>query len=75
MTNRTVKVIQLYYYNEEWYCIETDAGCSIKDMSEIYEHCKGVGDKIHCINNVLYFDKNAFFNIDLMFNNYDFITN
>ena len=74
MTNRTVSVRTIAFYDEEWLCIERGSGCAEKDMREIYEHCKGVGDQIHSINGNLYFTKDAFFNIDLMFINYDFIT-
>lgn len=71
---KIVSVLTLNYYDEKWLCIEAGAGCNSRDMEEIYQHCIGVGDKIYFINNNLYFDSTAFFNIDLMFNNYDFIT-
>lgn len=74
VTNRTVNIKTIAYYDEEWYCMENGSGCTISDMKDIYQHCKGVGAQIHFIDNNLYFDRDAFFNIDLMFTNYDFIT-
>ena len=74
MTNRAVGVKSIAHYDDIWYCIESGAGCSSVDMMDIFKHCKGIGDKIHYIDSNLYFDRDAFFNIDLMFTNYDFIT-
>lgn len=73
VTNKTVPVLTIQLYDDEWYCIEKGAGCSYVDMMDMYQHCKGVGSKIHYINTHLYFDRDTLFNIDLMFNNYDFI--
>ena len=75
MTNRTVNIKTISYYDEKWFCIEHSSGITSNDMNDIYQHCKGVGDEIHYIDGNLYFNQNAFFNIDLMFSNYDFITN
>lgn len=74
MTNRTVNIKTIAYFDELWYCIENGSGCVTQDMMDIYQHCKGVGDEIHYIDGHLYFNRDAFFNIDLMFTNYNFIT-
>lgn len=74
VTNRTINVKTIAHYDELWYCIESGSGCYDDDMMDIYNHCKGVGDEIHFIDGHLYFNRDAFFNIDLMFIKYDFIT-
>lgn len=74
VTNQTVSVLTINYHDEKWFCIESRAGCKYNDMQDIYNHCIGIGNKIFSINNNLYFDSEAFFNIDLMFSTYDFIT-
>lgn len=74
VTNRIVSVLTINHYDEKWLCIESGSGCTNKDMNDIYEHCIGVGARIFSIDDNLYFDSDAFFNIDLMFNTYDFIT-
>lgn len=73
VTNRRVDVLTIMHYDEKWYCIDRNAGVTEKDREDIYNHCKGIGNQIYCIDSCLYFDSDAYFNIDLMFNNYDFI--
>lgn len=74
IVTKTVSVLTINHYDDKWMCIESNAGCSSKDMEDIFQHCIGVGNRIFRINNNLYFDSDAFFNIDLMFTTYDFIT-
>ncbi len=73
VTNRRIDVLSIKYYDEIWYCIEAKSGISSSDIDDIFQHCQGIGNKIYKIDGSLYFDSESLFNIDLMFNKYDFI--